>query len=350
MKYPLDCESTFEKTYIFWLSRFIRNKITSLSNRQVTDKNRLLKILLELNRNFESIDSLDIKIKELRSIGINSIHVYFIPLYKLYNFMLNFGPKSFTEIDEELLSDFLITETSKLSDATKKNYRIALITFFSYLDKQSEESNGFSHRFGIELKNWGGLAGQSGTKLPSFMQKDEVQRFIEAIEEYPLSAKISARNKLIIKIILYTGIRVSEAININMKDFNKDNEVYIIQVRGKGNKPRVVMIKETIIKKHLNEWLSIKCCQNDLLFCNQQGNPLSQSYIRRIVEKILLSVGIRKEKNGAHMLRHTFATLLYQKSKDLILVQESLGHADIKTSRIYTHFDIDRLIETTDVF
>ena len=350
MKYPLDCESTFEKTYIFWLSRFIRNKITSLSNRQVTDKNRLLKILLELNRNFESIDSLDIKIKELRSIGINSIHVYFIPLYKLYNFMLNFGPKSFTEIDEELLSDFLITETSKLSDATKKNYRIALITFFGYLDKQSEESNGFSHRFGIELKNWGGLAGQSGTKLPSFMQKDEVQRFIEAIEEYPLSAKISARNKLIIKIILYTGIRVSEAININMKDFNKDNEVYIIQVRGKGNKPRVVMIKETIIKKHLNEWLSIKCCQNDLLFCNQKGEPLSQSYIRRIVEKILLSVGIRKEKNGAHMLRHTFATLLYQKSKDLILVQESLGHADIKTSRIYTHFDIDRLIETTDVF
>lgn len=57
--------------------------------------------------------------------------------------MLNFGPKSFTEIDEELLSDFLITETSKFSDTTKKNYRIALITFFSYLDKQSEESNGF---------------------------------------------------------------------------------------------------------------------------------------------------------------------------------------------------------------
>ena len=93
--------------------------------------------------------------------------------------MLNFGPKSFTEIDEELLSDFLITETSKFSDTTKKNYRIALITFFSYLDKQSEESNGFPHRFGIELKNWGGLSGQSGTKLPSFMQKDEVNRFIE---------------------------------------------------------------------------------------------------------------------------------------------------------------------------
>lgn len=350
MKYPLDCEETFNKTYLFWLSRFIRNKITSLSNRQVIDKNRFVQILQELNRGFDSIDKLSLIIKEVRNIGINSIHVYFIPLYKLYGFMQNFGAKSLTEIDEELLSDFLITETSKLSDATKKNYRIALISFFEYMDKQNEESNGFTHRFGIELKNWGGLGGKSGTKLPSFMQKEEVQRFIDAIETYPFSSKISARNKLIIKVILYTGIRVGEAINIDLKDFNKDGELYIIQVRGKGNKPRVVMIKESIIKHNLAEWFSIKCCENNLLFCNNKGKPLSQAYISSIVEKILLSVGIRKEKNGAHMLRHTFATLLYQKSKDLILVQESLGHADVNTSRIYTHFDKDRLKATTNIF
>lgn len=53
------------------------------------------------------------------------------------------------EIDEEILQDFLITATSALSDATKKNYRIALITFFGYIDKQ----NGNLYRFDIELKN-----------------------------------------------------------------------------------------------------------------------------------------------------------------------------------------------------
>lgn len=58
-----------------------------------------------------------------------------------------------------------------------------------------------------------------------------------------------------------------------------------------------------------------------------------------------MSVGIRKEKNGAHMLRHSFATLLYQKSEDLVLVQEALGHADLNTTRIYTHFDKKRLLE-----
>ncbi|RXJ93423.1 integrase [Malaciobacter molluscorum] len=350
MKYPLDCENNFEKTFLFWLCRFLRNKITSLSNRQVKDKDRLAQILHELILGFESISELKIVIKKVRNIGINSIHVYFIPLQKLYTFLANFGAKSLKEIDEELLSDFLASQTANLSDATKKNYRIALISFFGYIDKQNEEKNGFVHRFGIELKNWGGLSGKSGTKLPSFMKKDEVHRFIEGIESYPFSTKIAARNRLIIKTILYTGIRVSEAINIDIKDFNKDEDAYIIQVRGKGNKPRVVMIKESIIKKDLNEWFEHRVCDDNLLFCNQKGKPLSQAYISSIVEKILLSIGIRKEKNGAHMLRHTFATMLYQKSKDLILVQESLGHADINTSRIYTHFDKDKLRKTTDIF
>ena len=69
----------------------------------------------------------------------------------------------------------------------------------------------------------------------------------------------------------------------------------------------------------------------------------------RIVENILRSCGIKKEKNGAHMLRHTFATLLYNKSKDLVLVQETLGHASLDTSRIYTHFDKDKLHKAASI-
>lgn len=350
MKYPLDFEKTFEQNLLFWLSRFIRNKITTLSNSKVTNKDKLTQIIKELINGFDSMKNLKLKVKELRNIGLNGINVYFIPLEKLYIFLKTFGAASMKEIDEELLSDFLIAETTQLADATKKNYRIALISFFGYVDKQNEDDNGSSYRYGIELKNWGGLSGKSGTKLPSFMNKEEVNRFIEAIDKHVFSLKIASRNRLIIKVILYTGIRVSEALSINMKDFNRDNDAYMIQVRGKGNKPRLVMIKESIIKKDLEDWLQIRCCDNNLLFCNQKGTPLSQAYMYTMVEKILLEAGIRKEKNGSHMLRHTFATLLYQKSKDLILVQETLGHADINTSRIYTHFDRSKLDLTTDIF
>lgn len=350
MKYDIDCENDFNKSFLFWLSRFVRNKITSLSNRNVKDKDRLAQIIHQLVIGFDNIEDFKLLIKEVRNIGINSIHVYFIPIEKLYKFLQDFGAKSLKEIDEELLSDFLASQTSSLSDATKKNYRIALISFFGYIDKQNEDENGNKYAYGIELKNWGGLAGKSGSKLPSFMKKEEVTRFLTAIEAFEFDSKIAARNRLILKTILYTGIRVSEAINIKMKDFTKDEDMYVYQVRGKGNKPRIVMIKAQNIQKDLNEWLDYRSCNEDYLFCNQKGNVLTQAYISRIVEKILLSAGIRKEKNGAHMLRHTFATLLYQNSKDLVLVQESLGHADINTSRIYTHFDKDRLKKTTDIF
>ncbi len=351
MRYPLDCENTFSKTYLFWLSRFLRSKITSLSNRQVTNKDRLAQIIQQLIYGFESIDQLKDIMKEVRNIGINSIHVYYLPLEKLYLYLMRFGAGGMKEIDEELLGDFLATQTANLSDASKKNHRIALISFFGYIDKQNEEENGNAYRYGIELKNWGGLAGKSGTKLPSFMNKDEVNRFITAIEEYPYKHQIiGARNRLILKTILYTGIRVGEAINIKIKDFIKDGDAFMIQVRGKGNKPRVVMIKNSIIANDLTVWLDHRSCNDNLFFCNQKNTKLTQAYIGRLVEQILLSIGIRKEKNCAHMLRHTFATLLYQKSHDLILVQESLGHSDINTSRIYTHFDQAQLRRTTDIF
>ncbi len=350
MRYPLDIYKQFDKTYLFWLSRFLRTKLTTLSNRNVTDQERLAQIIQKLVIGFDSIDKLKLTIKEVRNIGITSIHVYYIPLEKLYKYLINFGASSMKEIDEELLSDFLASQTATLSDATKKNYRIAILGFFGYIDKQNEKEDGSSYRYGIELKNWGGLAGKSGTKLPSFLNKEEVQKFIQAIDKYQFNSKVAARNRLIIKIILYTGVRVSEALGIKMKDFNKDGDGYIIQIRGKGNKPRVVLIKESIIANDLKEYLNLRSCDDDLLFCNHKKQLLKQPYITKIVEQILLTVGIRKEKNGAHMLRHTFATLLYAKSHDLILVQESLGHADINTSRIYTHFDKQRLDQTTDIF
>ncbi len=350
MRYDLDFTNDFDSTLLFWLERFIRFKLTTLSNHKVKDKEKLAYIIKTLIVGTKNINNLKVLVKDARNIGLSGVNTYFTPLYKLYDFLTNLGLASMKEIDEELLIDFLTINTSSLSDASKKNHRIALLNFFSYIDKQNENKDGNSYLFKIELKNWAGLGGKSGSKLPSFMTKEEIQRFIDGINTYEFSSKISARNRLILKIILYTGIRVSEAINIHLKDFNKDKDVYFIQVRGKGNKPRVVMIKESIIKSDLKEWFSIKSCQNELLFCNQKGNALSQAYISRIVEQILISKGIRKEKNGAHMLRHSFATLLYQKHHDLILVQEALGHSDINTSRIYTHFDEERLRKTTNIF
>jgi integrase/recombinase XerD len=350
MRYDLDFKSNFNDTFLFWIERFVRNKLTTLSNRQVTDKEKLASIIQQLVKGTKSIDELATIVKEARNIGLAGVNTYFNPLLKLYNFIVTLGLASMKEIDEELLSDFLASETSSLSDASKKNHRIALLSLFSYIDKQNQNEDGSSYLFKIELKNWGGLSGKSGTKLPSFMNKDEIDRFLNAIDTFEFSDNTSYRNRLILKIIIYTGVRVSEILNLKIKDIFKEDNVYLLQIRGKGNKPRVVMIKSSIIENDLRNWLDMRVCNSDLLVCNQKGERLTQAYISRIVENILISAGIRKEKNGAHMLRHSFATLLYAKHHDLILVQEALGHADINTSRIYTHFDKERLRKTTEIF
>lgn len=350
MRYDLDFKSNFNDTLLFWIERFVRNKLTTLSNRQVTDKEKLASIIQQLVKGTKSIDELATIVKEARNIGLAGVNTYFNPLLKLYNFIVTLGLASMKEIDEELLSDFLASETSSLSDASKKNHRIALLSLFSYIDKQNQNEDGSSYLFKIELKNWGGLSGKSGTKLPSFMNKDEIDRFLNAIDTFEFSDNTSYRNRLILKIIIYTGVRVSEILNLKIKDIFKEDNVYLLQIRGKGNKPRVVMIKSSIIENDLRNWLDMRICNSDLLVCNQKGERLTQAYISRIVENILISAGIRKEKNGAHMLRHSFATLLYAKHHDLILVQEALGHADINTSRIYTHFDKERLRKTTEIF
>ncbi|CAM2779601.1 tyrosine-type recombinase/integrase [Helicobacter burdigaliensis] len=352
MRYPIDFKDEFSKNLLFWLERFIYHKLNSLSNHQVDDKKEIIKSLEALRKGTQDIQHLQEVCKQCRNAGLIGINTYINPLLKLYDYLTYLGLASLKEVDEEMLREFLTIHTSSLTDASKKNYRIAVINFFGFIDKQNEEEDGTSHIFRIELKNWGGLRGKSGQKLPAYMNEEEVSKFLAGIDSFPFKGQdLAYRNRLLLKTIIYTGIRVSEALNLKIKDLMLDKEFYVLQVRGKGNKPRVVMIKAKNIQTDLSGYLNgrMDTKDNDFLFCNHKGGKLTQAYVSRVVEQVLLTNGIRKEKNGAHMLRHTFATLLYQKSQDLVLVQEALGHASLDTSRIYTHFDKKRLKATTEI-
>ena len=341
MKFPLDCKESFESSFIFWLTRYVKFKLSSLSNKELRDPKALASVNFALSREIKNIEQLDGLVKSARNAGLTGINTYFNPLKKIYETMKFYELSSLKQIDEELLSEILASTTGGLSDASKKNYRISVINFFAFLDKQNEE-DGKAHVFDINLKNWGGVSGNKGQKLPEFMGEEEVKKFLEAIEESDFKQN-SNRNKLIIKTIIFTGIRVSEALNLKRKDITEDGDLFIIRIRGKGNKYRIVMIKRHLIEDHLNAIAINYINKEGYLFINKKGTRLTQAYVSRIVEQILFKAGIRKEKNGAHMLRHTFATMLYKKQKDLVLVQEALGHASLNTSRIYTHFDSDKL-------
>lgn len=341
MKYPLDCEENFEKSFLFWLCKYVKFKLNSLSNKELKNPKSLAEVNFTLTRGVKNIEELDSLVKKARNAGLSGVSTYFNPLKKVFEYLNFYKLYSLKQIDEELMVEVLASITGALSDASKKNYRIAVINFFDFLDKQNEEEEK-AHVFDISLKNWAGIAGAKGVKLPEFMSEDEVRKFLDAIDNIDFKNN-TIRNRLIIKIIIFTGIRVSEAINIKLKDISEENDLYLIRIRAKGNKYRVVMIKKELIAHLLKDVRVNYLSEDGLLFVNRNGKALTQAYISRIVEQILFRAGIRKQKNGAHMLRHTFATLLYKKQKDLILVQEALGHASLNTSRIYTHFDNDKL-------
>jgi len=341
MKYKLDCKSSFEDSFIFWLTKYVKFKLSSLSNKELRNPKALSSANFALSREIKNIDELDGLVKMARNAGLTGINTYFNPLKKIFETLKFYNLESLRQIDEELMSEILASATGGLSDASKKNYRISVINFFAFLDKQNEE-DGKAYIFDINLKNWGGVSGNRGQKLPEFMNEDEIKAFLLAIENSEFKENTN-RNKLIIKTIIFTGIRVSEALNLKRKDISEDGDLYVIRIRGKGNKYRIVMIKRYLIEDHLDKIAINYINKEGYLFINKKGTRLTQAYVSRIVEQILFRAGIRKEKNGAHMLRHTFATMLYKKQKDLVLVQEALGHASLNTSRIYTHFDSDKL-------
>ncbi|MFP6271437.1 tyrosine recombinase XerH [Helicobacter pylori] len=352
MKHSLEELKDPTENLLLWIGRFLRYKCTSLSNSQVKDQNKVFECLNELNHACSS-SHLEKICKKARNAGLLGINTYALPLLKFYEYTKKISLNSLKSIDEVMLAEFLSVYTGGLSLATKKNYRIALLGLFSYIDKQNQDENEKSYIYNITLKNISGVNQSAGNKLPTHLNNEELEKFLEGIDKIEMSAKVRARNHLLIKIIVFTGMRSNEALQLKIKDFTLENGCYTILIKGKGDKYRAVMLKAFHIENLLKEWLierELYPVKNDLLFCNQKGSALTQAYLYKQVERIINFAGLRREKNGAHMLRHSFATLLYQKRHDLILVQEALGHASLNTSRIYTHFDKERLKEAASIW
>lgn len=354
MAYKLECSDKALESLLFWIQKFTKYKMGTMSNSKVANNECIAGCIKKINSSNLSRPALASIIKEARNAGMPAVNSVTYPIFSLYDHLKSIELESLRTLNEEIIIDFLISSTSSLSDATKKNWKASIISFFHFIEENNEEEDGRVHLFRIRLKNWAGLKGRSGEKLPSHMDIDEINRFLLELERFEFSSeKIKHRNLLIIKIILYSGVRVSEALGLKTKDIHLEGNEYSLTVKGKGNKPRIVLIKKDLIKKDFNLWMEEKSVTADFIFHTRDSSlnkPLTQAYVSRTVEKVLMSAGIRKSKNGAHMLRHSYATLLYLKTKDLVLLQETLGHADISTSRKYTHFDKDKLRAATGIF
>ncbi len=160
------------------------------------------------------------------------------------------------------------------------------------------------------------------------------------------------RNNMIISLFLNTGMRLSELCHIDLKDI--DFEKKYIQITGKGNKERRVLINERM-KNELLEYLKVRRINytmvslNDPLFVGHQNKRLGNAGVERVCKKAFRLMGLEEFRYSTHTLRHSFATIMYQYvGLDIVLLKEVLGHSSVESTEIYTHVgdaDIKNAVE-----
>lgn len=192
-------------------------------------------------------------------------------------------------------------------------------------------------------------AASRGLHLPKVLSVQEVARLLD---EPNLGTLDGYRDKTMLELLYATGMRVSELVNVPVK--NVDMKMQYVIVMGKGSKERMLPLGR-IALHYLEHYLSVvrpqllhgKPDAAAELFVTGWGGPMTRERFYEIIVAYGKSAGISKRVTP-HMLRHSFATHLLNNGTDLRIVQALLGHADISTTQIYTHLDVERLREVYD--
>lgn len=161
-------------------------------------------------------------------------------------------------------------------------------------------------------------------KLPVVLSKKEIDKIILQIK--------NLKHQLMVSLGYAAGLRVSEVINLKIGDI--DLEELIIHIKNaKGKKDRITLFPEKLKIDFLK--MTIGKAGRELVFESNRGGKLTVSTAQKVFENALLKAGIKKEASF-HSLRHSFATHLLENGVDVRYVQELLGHANIRTTQIYT--------------
>ncbi|MCF7889829.1 tyrosine-type recombinase/integrase [Candidatus Bipolaricaulota bacterium] len=179
-------------------------------------------------------------------------------------------------------------------------------------------------------------------KIPEVLTEEEQRKLIDQFNDrYPTSH----RNKMMIQLMLDTGLRLAEAVSLRWKDVNLTSGKVMVR-EGKGAKDRTLWIGENRLeqlrkwKERQTEWLEESLKH---VFTTRNGDSLSPRYVQKMVKNYSEKAEISKNVTP-HTLRHTFATDLYRETGKIRLVQKALGHADLSTTMIYTHI-VDEELE-----
>jgi integrase/recombinase XerC len=180
-------------------------------------------------------------------------------------------------------------------------------------------------------------------RLPGFIPEEKLDQLLD-VEDFG-EGFTGVRDRLIIEMLYFTGMRRSELIHLCNADV--DSAEMHIKVNGKGGKQRLIPVGQ-FFSKTLRDYMLKKESEfgpagpGDPFFVTGRNKTLYPELVYRIVRKYLHLV-TSGEKRNPHMLRHSFATHMLNHGADLNAIKELLGHASLAATQVYTHNSFEKL-------
>jgi integrase/recombinase XerC len=270
-------------------------------------------------------------LKNIKGLSENTAKAYQRDLNKFSKFLESIAIESLESISEEKCSAWIADLfQNDVSARSIQRHISSAKGFFSYMKKI-----GLVQSSPFELIN----SPKSPNHLPNILSPEEVSQLLN----FKPKNSQDKRDFAIIELIYSSGLRVSEAVNSNLSDFEDNNN--FLRVIGKGSKTRLVPVGR-FAQNAIKEWISARkkiLTSDDALFVNLRGSRISTRSVQERIKNIALKQGLPPV--NPHMLRHSFATHLLESSGDLRSIQELLGHSSLSTTQIYTRLDYQHLIK-----
>lgn len=275
-------------------------------------------------------------LKVERGLSENTINSYGIDLKLFLEYLRENEIPSFKQVNKEVIVNYMQSEknNNKANSSILRSVS-SLRKFFQYLAQEKIIEKDPMLLIDTPKKK---------QHLPQVLTKEEVEKLLRS----PNTGQVlGLRDRAMLELMYATGLRISEIINLKLKDLHLT--MGTLQTLGKGHKERIVPVGDEAIK-WVNRYLEearpklLKQKRSNYLFLNFHGNNLTRQGVWKNLKAEVRKAGIQKNITP-HTLRHSFATHILENGADLRIVQELLGHADISTTQIYTHLSNKQLAD-----
>lgn len=265
-----------------------------------------------------------------KGLSHNTIEAYERDILTFVDYLKEHAITSFHLVQSEHLVGYLARKKDRgYASASICRALIALKVLFAFLKR--ERMIEVNHSLYLDTpKLW--------QLIPEYLTLDEVERLLAQ----PATGSLKGdRDKAMLEVLYSSGLRVSEICTLGIFDVD---DTYV-RVKGKGNKERLVPIGSKALAA-IDTYLSYPRQENDpeLLFLTRTAKPMDRVTVWKLVKEYAKQAGISKNISP-HTLRHSFATHLLDHGADLRVIQDMLGHANIRSTDRYTHISRQHLQE-----